>query len=89
MLDAGFCVKIICTFYSEKDRKQGGKNIRENFSDNMVSKGNGIESVAMQLGTCEFTLTAHIAVSHKPLCAADKLKHSGDRVLRAVRPYTL
>ena len=38
-----------------------------------------IESVAMQLRTCELTLTACMAVSHTLQCAADK--HSGDCAL--------
>ena len=38
-----------------------------------------LESVAMQLRTCELTLTAHMAVSHTLQCAADK--HSGDCAL--------
>ena len=36
-----------------------------------------IESVAMQLGTCEFTLTAYMSVSRTPQCAADKHTSSG------------
>ena len=35
MLDAGFCVKIICTFYAEKDRKQRGKIFYQRISRNV------------------------------------------------------
>ena len=39
---------------------------------NMMTQRMHLESVAMQLGTLEFTLTACMAVSHVPQCAADK-----------------
>ena len=50
----------------------------------IIKGGYVLEPVAMQLHTCEFTLTARMAVTHAPQCGADKHRPSGDCVKQLV-----